>query len=177
MKARLMFVALMLTFVSFVTAQEKKHGGKPDFDKAIEIRVKRMQQSLMLEEKQSAEFAVIYKEFLLEMAKCRPAVERGMNLTDAQIKKNIEARMDARQKALDIEKKYYGKLSKILNARQLEKVFDKNGFNDGDNPFNRWGKGDKKHFFKHDEKNKNMHKKKGFKKPGVKDCKKGDGEK
>ena len=66
------------------------------------------------------------------MAKCRPNVERGKNLTDDQIKKNIEARMDAREKALDVEKKYYGKLEKILNAKQLQKVFGKkDGFKKG----------------------------------------------
>ena len=123
MKARILLVALVVAFTSFATAQEKKKFEKPTPEQRVEFRVKMMQQKLMLDDKKAAEFAPIYKEYITEMAKCRPALERGKDLTDVQIKKNLEARMDARQKALDVEKKCYGKLSKILTARQLQVVF------------------------------------------------------
>ena len=132
MKTRILLVALFVAMASFATAQEKKKCDKPTPEQRIEFRVKRMQQKLMLDDKKSAEFAALYKEYLTEMTTCRPKITRGKELSDAEIKGNIEARMDARQKALDIEKKYYGKLSKVLNAKQLQVVFgEKQGFKKG----------------------------------------------
>ncbi len=133
MKTRILFVALFVAMASFATAQEKKKCDKPTPEQRIEFRVKRMQQKLMLDDKKSAEFAALYKEYLTEMTTCRPNITRGKELSDAEIKGNIEARMDARQKALDIEKKYYSKLSKVLNARQLQVVFSNDkGFGKSD---------------------------------------------
>ena len=163
MKTRILFVALFVAMASFATAQEKKKCDKPTPEQRIEFRVKRMQQKLMLDDKKGAEFAALYKEYLAEMTTCRPNITRGKELSDAEIKGNIEARMNARQKALDIEKKYYSKLSKVLNARQLQVVFgEKQGFKKG---------GDKK-FAHRKGKPGDRGSKKGFK-PGVKtDCKK-----
>lgn len=130
MKTKFLILALLLSFGTAAMAQKGKD--KPTPEQRVEKRVQKMQKSLMLDDAAAEKFALIYKEYLLEMAKCRPNVERGKNLTDDQIKKNIEARMDARQKALDVEKKYYGKLSKVLNAKQLQKVFGKKeGFKKG----------------------------------------------
>ena len=130
MKTKFLILALLLSFGTAAMAQKGKD--KPTPEQRVEKRVQIMQKSLMLDDAAAEKFAPIYKEYLLEMAKCRPNVERGKNLTDDQIKKNIEARMDARQKALDVEKKYYGKLSKVLNAKQLQKVFGmKEGFKKG----------------------------------------------
>ena len=104
-------------------AQEKK--AKPTPEQRIEKRVERVQKDLMLDDATAAKFAPIYKEYLMEMSKCRPEVVRGKNLSDEQIKKNLKARMEAKEKAVDVEKKYFGKLEKVLNAKQLQKVFSK----------------------------------------------------
>lgn len=125
MKAKFWLLALLLAFSTATFAQEAAKKSTPQ--QRVEKRVEKMQKSLMLDEATAAKFAPIYKEYLLELAKCRPQVVRGKNLADEQIKKNIEARMDAREKALEVEKKYYGKLEKILNAKQLQKVFGKEG--------------------------------------------------
>ena len=158
MKTRFWLLAMLLTFTFAATAQNGNGNGKRNPEQRIEKHVERMQNSLMLDDAAAAKFAPIYKEYLLEKANCRPDIVRGKNLSDEQIKKNIEARMDNRQKALDIDRKYYGKLSKILNAKQLNVIFGKKAY---DKKFaHRKGKpGDKGS-------------KKGFK-PGVKtDCKK-----
>lgn len=128
MKARILFVTLMVAFTSFATAQETKKCNNPTPEQRTEQHVKRMQQKLMLDEAAAAEFAPIYKEYLQAKAACRPACVRGKELTDAQIKSNIEARMEARQKTLDVDKKYYGKLSKVLNAKQLNIIFAQKQF-------------------------------------------------
>lgn len=128
MKIKILFMAFMVAVASLATAQDKKDnkGQKMTAEQRIDFRVAKMQKSLMLDDEKAAEFAVLYKEYLLALAECRPEVVRGKVLTDAQIKNNLEARMDAREKALKVEKKYYGKLEKLLNAKQLQKVFGRN---------------------------------------------------
>ncbi len=128
MKTRLWLLAMLLTFTFAATAQNGNGNGKRNPEQRIEKHLKRMQNSLMLDDAAAAKFAPIYKEYLLEKANCRPDIVRGKNLSDEQIKKNIEARMDNRQKALDIDRKYYGKLSKILNAKQLNVIFGKKAY-------------------------------------------------
>ena len=168
MKAKFLLLALLLAFGTATFAQETAKKSTPG--QRVERKVEKMQKSLMLDDATTVKFASIYKEYLLELAKCRPQIVRGKSLTDEQIKGNIEARMDAKEKALQVEKKYYGKLEKILNAKQLQKVFGKN---EG------YGKGGKKNFAPrsgNQSRGRQMHQHGG--KPGcapcVKECKKND---
>lgn len=113
----------MVAFASFANAQQpmpRKHGNK------IEFRVKRMADKLMLNEEQKENFAPLYQEYLEAKAACRPQLVFGKELTDEQIESNLEQMMDVREKSLKIDKKYYKKLSKVLNAKQLDMIF---GFN------------------------------------------------
>ena len=132
MKVRVLIMAMMAAFASFANAQEQKPVEEQQacqLDKRIEAHVARMNERFLLDDAKAEKFASLYKEYLLEMQKCRPEIVSGKDLSDEQIKKNMEARMDTRQKALDVEKKYYNKLSKVLNAKQLQKVFgNKDGF-------------------------------------------------
>lgn len=60
------------------------------------------------------------------MKDCRPEVckkDKKAEMTDAEIEKAIHDRFDARQKALDVQKKYFKKFKEVLNAKQLQKVF------------------------------------------------------
>ena len=124
MKTRILLLALFIAASTAVVAQEKVCD-KQMMEKRLEFRVKKMQEKLMLDDATAEKFAPIYKEYLQEKAKCFPVVEFGKELTDDQIKKNIEDGMAAQQKMLDVDKKYYNKLSKILNAKQLQQVFCK----------------------------------------------------
>ena len=136
MKARILFVALCVAFTSFATAQEAKKCNGPTPEQRIEWRVMNLQQKLLLDDAKSAEFAQIYKEYLQAKMNCRPTCVRGKNLTDDQIKTNLESVFATKQKALDLDKELYTKLSGILNAKQLEIVFAKEKF-DGRG---KWGK-------------------------------------
>ena len=122
MKIRIVLMALVVAFTSYATAQEKK-APKMTEEQKVEFRVAKMQKSLGLDEATAAKFAPLYKEYIQELAKCRPELKRGKELTDEQVKENLEARIDAKEKAAKVEKKYYGKFSKILGAKQLQKVF------------------------------------------------------
>ena len=122
MKIRIVLMALVVAFTSYATAQEKK-APKMTEEQKMEFRVAIMKKSLGLDEAKAEKFAPLYKEYIQAMAKCRPELKRGKDLTDEQVKENIEARIKAKKKSAKVEKKYYGKFSKILDAKQLQKLF------------------------------------------------------
>ncbi|MBQ5896126.1 MAG: hypothetical protein IIW75_06130, partial [Bacteroidaceae bacterium] len=125
MKVRVLIMAMMVAFTSFANAQEQQVESKqaPQFDDKIEAHVKRMTDRFLLDDSKAAKFAPLYKEYLEAKAACRPELLLGENLTDAQLEANIEAMLEVREKAVEVDKKYYKKLSKLLNAKQLDMIF------------------------------------------------------
>lgn len=98
----------------------------------IEKQVNRMANQLMLDDATAAKFAPLYKEYLENLQGycaqncCKKAAacpKSNATLTDKEIEARIEKRFEMQQQRLDIQKKYYDKFKKILNAKQLEKVF------------------------------------------------------
>ena len=59
----------------------------------------------------------------LGKAACRPQLVIGKELTDKQLKANIEEMMSVRKQSLKIDKKYYKKFAKTLNAKQQDAIF------------------------------------------------------
>ena len=103
----------------------------PTTEERINKQTEAMQKRLLLDEKEAAQFAPIYKEYLGELAKCRPDFqkqEKDAQPTDAEIEKRIENRFAMQKKMVETQESYYKKLKKVLNARQLEQVFMKNDF-------------------------------------------------
>lgn len=49
--------------------------------------------------------------------------QRKAERTDAEIKKQLEERLAKQKKVVEIKQTYLAKFEKILNARQLEKLF------------------------------------------------------
>lgn len=96
-------------------------------EQRMEAQAQRMGKQLMLDDAKLAQFTSLYKEYLTALKECRPAAKENKvkpcERTDAQIQQDIEQRFEVRQKVLDTQKKYYASFKKILNARQLEKVF------------------------------------------------------
>ena len=128
MKAKfLMILAAVVMMSGAVCAQEKKQAPTPE--QRMEKRVQYMQKKLMLDDATAAKFAPIYKEYLQAKFAARPVCKKCDNPTDAQIKENIGKRIDAQQKALEVEKKYYKKLSSVLSGRQLQQIFCKDNKN------------------------------------------------
>lgn len=122
MKVRVLIMAMLVAFTSFANVQAQQPG-KPKHGNKMEFRVKRMTDKLRLDESQKEKFAPLYQEYLEAKAACRPQLVFGKELTDEQIEANLEAMMDVREKALKIDRKYYKKLSKVLDARQLDMIF------------------------------------------------------
>lgn len=149
-KIFLILTAALFVCTASLSAQEKKQKLTPE--QRLDMVVAKMQKKLMLDDATAAEFAPIYKEYLQAISKCRPNCTRGKDITDEQIKENISKRIDAQQKALDVQEKYYKKLSYILTGRQLQQIFcnnNKNGWNkksgwnkgNGRNKKNGWNRG------------------------------------
>ena len=109
---------------------EKAHKAKLTPEQRMDMQAARMGKQLMLDDSKLAQFTTLYKEYLTALKNCRPAPEdrsaekvKKSERTDAQIQQDIEKGFEMRQKVLDTQKKYYNSFKKILNARQLEKVF------------------------------------------------------
>lgn len=134
------FVMVMLTMMGATcfagNQSETKEQRRQEFDpqKAVEMRVERMQQRLMLDDKQAEKFASIYKEYLTALnAECgkpgdkgnKPEGKKQQRLDDKQLKQLQKQRLENEKKQAEIKAKYYDKMGEVLNAQQLEVVFFK----------------------------------------------------
>lgn len=165
MKTKFILLAMFIAVSAVSVAQDKKDG-KLTKEQRVEMRVAKVQADLMLDDATAVKFAPLYKEYLQAMAECRPQLERGKNLTDEQIEKNLQARLDSELKVAEVKKAYLGKFAEILNAKQLQKLFNKD---------NAYKKGGDRKFMNKDRKGKNKDGKcKDGKKECKKDCKKDD---
>ena len=120
MKTRLMTLVVMMavSISSFsVMAQnaqdvpaQRRVKQKPTPEQMMDRHVKMMEKKLVMDDATAAKFTPNKDVKKAEM-------------TDAEIEKAIQDRFDARQKALDVQKKYFKKFKEVLNAKQLQKVF------------------------------------------------------
>lgn len=141
MRKNLIYLVLCAIFLSFgidVLAQEggtaspkaKKERVQLTPEQRIDRKVERMQKRLMLSEADAKSFAPVYKEYLMALADTRAVCNKSRkasnnNLTDAQIKENLEKCLANNTKRAELKQTYYKKLSKVLSARQLQVVFCK----------------------------------------------------
>ena len=94
-----------------------------------EMQINRMQKCLMLDDETAAKFAPLYKEYLEALKACRTDMKQEKpqqpktDRTDAEIKKQLEERLAQQKKIVETKQTYLAKFEKILNARQLEKLF------------------------------------------------------
>lgn len=124
-----LFVFALLAFVfSFaVNGQEQKREITPE--QRIEFRAKRLSKELLLDEKTSAKFVTLYKEYVAALKAAHPAKpEKKGEPTDAQRIERLQKRYEAQAKIANVNKEYVGKFSKILTAPQVEKVMNANGW-------------------------------------------------
>ena len=121
-----MIMAMMAAFASFANAQEQKPVEEQQacqLDKRIEAHVERMNERFLLEDAKAEKFTKLYTAYLKEKAACRPEYVFGEKLTDVQLEANMETMLAVKEKASELDRKYYKKLSKLLNAKQLYLIF------------------------------------------------------
>lgn len=146
MKTNRLFLALAFALVvggGNVFAQGNEPQGKeapdqgqrkrPTPEQMMDLQVKRMVKDLLLDNETEAKFTPLYKEYLealkgdmdMDKADKREEMkkEEPVEPTDTEIIQSIENRFNRQQQVIDTQKKYFESFKKILNARQLEKVF------------------------------------------------------
>ena len=122
----LLIVATIALTCGSLVAQNTKEGKRLTEEQRIEKRVQRMQERLCLDDETSAKFAPLYKAYIQEMKACHKAPDPNIkkeSRTDEQIKAQMKEHFERQQKMLDTQEKYFNEFQKILNARQLEKIF------------------------------------------------------
>ena len=150
-----LFVAVLLALATgtmMAQNQNREHGKmhkeKMSQEQRIEKRVEGLCNKLMLSDKESAQFSVMYKDYLKALKDCRPArneKQEGMKskerkpLTDEQIMARMKSRYESEKKVAEVKLAYMEKFSKILSARQVQMVMQ-------DKPKMRQGMKNGKHF-------------------------------
>lgn len=125
--------ALALMAIMPASAQKNAKAQKMTPEQAIEMKANRAAKRLMLDDATTAKFAPIYKEYLTELQNCKKDCPKAKacsagkgqcaDMTDADIEKCMEQRMEMQQKKLDIRKTYYKKLKSVLNMKQMQALF------------------------------------------------------
>lgn len=122
----LLLVATIALTCGSLVAQNTKEEKRVTEEQRIEKKVQRIQEMLCLDDETSAKFAPMYKAYTQEMKACHKAPDPNIKKegrTDEQIKERMKGHFEMRQKMLDTQEKYFNEFQKILNARQLEKIF------------------------------------------------------
>ena len=124
-----MVVAAVISCGSIAAQDTKSANSRKDLnpEELMEKRIQRLQNKLELDEATAAKFTPLYKEYMKEMRACHPRrgeFKRGANVKDSESDKDIEKRLECRQKMLDTQKKYYKEFKGILNPSQMEILFN-----------------------------------------------------
>ena len=103
-------------------------------EQKMEMQAKRMCRELLLDEATAEKFTAVYTEYLTAVAELRgekpekPEVKEGekpevKELTDAEILAKLKERTAKMCEMATLQEKYIDKFAKVLNARQIEKIF------------------------------------------------------
>lgn len=117
-----------------VGAQNKENAKqKLTPEQRIERQAENLSRRMLLDDATKAKFVPLYQEYMKEMQSVCPLQNNAQKktkaeLTDKELEERMEQCFDARQKRLDVEKKYYKKFKSVLNIRQLDQVFRHCGY-------------------------------------------------
>jgi len=131
---KIIFMLAMLFTATVMTAQTQDNGGKkakkerPTPEQMQEAKINHIVNTLALDDATAAKFRDVYKDYDNEMK----AILKGnggerkkpSQMSDAEIEAQMKARFQQSRKILDTREKYYDKFRKILNPRQVKKVYD-----------------------------------------------------
>lgn len=124
-----LFVLVLLAFVLSFAANAQEQKGKITPEQRVEFRAKKLSKELLLDEKTSAKFVTLYKEYVAALKATHPDMNKQKGEpTDAQRIERLQNRYETQAKIANVNKEYVGKFSKILTAPQVEKVMSKSGW-------------------------------------------------
>ncbi len=113
---------LLLTISTYLPAQNKPQDARAKLEAA---RIALITERLNLTPEQAEKFWPIYNEYAERRRTIQQQFrqsQRGVdmkNMSEEQSRKMMQARMEAKQKQLDLEKKYSDRLMNVINTRQL----------------------------------------------------------
>lgn len=129
MNKKLFLLALLAFMFSFAVSAQGQQKSKLTPEQRVEFRAKKLSKELLLDEKTSAKFVTLYKEYVAALKAAHPAKpEKKGEPTDAQRIERLQKRYETQAKIANVNKEYVGKFSKILTAPQVEKVMSKSSW-------------------------------------------------
>lgn len=122
---RLLLIMLMLEAVvaSSTTAVAQSRGGNQDREERLFIaKMKVIQEELNLDEKQTEEFSVIYRQYnddMVKLFKKRFKKHPSKELDATQALNMVNDHIDMKIDLLKLQKTYYKQYAKVLTPKQL----------------------------------------------------------
>jgi hypothetical protein len=135
MKKYLFFMVVAIAMIgnqSLAMAQVQKGQNKKRLstDQVIQKRTAQMVQTLMLDDKTTAQFTPVYSQYLKERMACRSnckikgnkkGITQGM--TDEEAENIIKEKFAQSHKILDVQEKYNKQFHKILSSKQILRIY------------------------------------------------------
>lgn len=139
---RLTFIIIAICMIAGqMSVNAQNHGqNRPDPEKMVQMAADRMAKELALDDETTAKFTELYKAYLTDRFALmrdsrgmREPKEQGQNEESAaeQIVKNFERRqkmIELEQKQLNLDIQYCEKFNKILNPKQILKLYDRQNY-------------------------------------------------
>ena len=122
-------LSLMLC-TSAVAQNTKNKKQKRTPEQVATVQAKDIAISLGFDDATTEQFTKTFCNYRMEMRNAnieKKAVNKGVarkDMTDEQVEQSIKAQFAHSRKAIDIREKYYGEFRKILNPRQIQRVYE-----------------------------------------------------
>jgi len=120
-RVNIIFILFLFSFGAFAQSKEA-------MKKIESARIALITERLGLSPDQAEKFWPVYREYNLERREIRQEFRNArqgvdmQNLTEEQSKQLIQKSMEMKQKELNLEKEYSGRLSEVISTQQLFKL-------------------------------------------------------
>ena len=120
-RVNIVFILFLFSFGAFAQSKEA-------MKKIESARIALITERLGLSPDQAEKFWPVYREYNLERREIRQEFRNArqgvdmQNLTEEQSKQLIQKSMEMKQKELNLEKEYSGRLSEVISTQQLFKL-------------------------------------------------------
>lgn len=122
------FATLMVAAVAAcATANAQEGRQRMTREQLAEVQAKHIAKEVSMDEATTEKFVKTYCQFQTELWALNPKPERQPKeeMTDDEIKQQIEQGFEHSQKILDLRKKYYQTYSEFLTPKQIQSVYRK----------------------------------------------------
>ncbi|MCU0451054.1 MAG: hypothetical protein MUC97_14640 [Bernardetiaceae bacterium] len=126
--AYLLLICLLLGLGAQAQKKMNKQGKPaPDSERVEAVRVAFITERLELSPAQSQTFWPVYNAFAAESKvikqELRALAKRGLNLSDDELKRELEKRFDLQEKQLALQRRYHREFLKVISPRQVAELY------------------------------------------------------